>query len=98
MVDHWSIVYPPSVLGRYQEAVRAYDRAIETNPRYAEAWNNKGNALTRQRKYDEALWCYDKALEIDRNYKEVWLNKRFVYIRMGRRNDALKCERRAVEV
>ena len=32
-------------LGKYDEAVLAYDRAIEIDPQYAEAWNNKGDAL-----------------------------------------------------
>ncbi|MGD0951207.1 MAG: tetratricopeptide repeat protein, partial [Methanotrichaceae archaeon] len=40
--------------GKYDEAVQAYDKAIEINPRDASAWNSKGNALSSQGKYDES--------------------------------------------
>ena len=29
-------------LGKSQEAIACYDRALEINPKYAEAWYNKG--------------------------------------------------------
>ena len=32
-------------LGRYEEALKAYDKAIELKPDLVELWNNKGNAL-----------------------------------------------------
>jgi len=32
--------------GKYDEAVQAYDNATVINPKYAKAWNNKGNATT----------------------------------------------------
>lgn len=51
--------------GKYDEAIKAYDKAIEINPQYSEAWNNKGNAFYAQGKYDEAVRAYDKAIEID---------------------------------
>ncbi len=32
-------------LGKYEEAIQAYDKAIEIKPDYHLAWNNKGIAL-----------------------------------------------------
>jgi tetratricopeptide (TPR) repeat protein len=32
-------------LGKYSEAIAAYDKALEINPNYEEIWYNKGNAL-----------------------------------------------------
>jgi len=32
-------------LGRYEEALAAYDRALALRPDYADAWRNKGAAL-----------------------------------------------------
>ena len=50
--------------GRYDEALQAYDKAIELNPQYSEAWNNKGIALDKLGKIAEAQVCYDKAKEL----------------------------------
>lgn len=30
---------------KYEEALKYYKKTIETDPEYAHAWNNKGNAL-----------------------------------------------------
>ena len=52
-------------MGKYDEAIQAYDRAIEINPQYTDAWYNKGETLRRQDKYDEAIQAYDKAIKIN---------------------------------
>ena len=49
---------------KYDEAIEACDKAIEMDPHYAVAWNNKGIALYNQHKYDEAIQACDKAIEM----------------------------------
>ena len=46
----------------YTKAIEYYDKAIELNPQYAVAWDNKGMVLARLGKYNEAVKCYDKAM------------------------------------
>jgi tetratricopeptide (TPR) repeat protein len=41
------------------------------NPQLADAWNNKGVALSRQGKYDEAIQAYNEAIEIDPEYASL---------------------------
>jgi len=62
-------------LGDDENAVKAYDKAIEIDPNYAAASNNKGTALYRLKKYDDAIEAYDKAIEIDPNYAAAYDNK-----------------------
>jgi Flp pilus assembly protein TadD len=41
-------------LGKYDEAIQAYDNAIELDLKYADARNNKGIILDKLGKFDEA--------------------------------------------
>jgi tetratricopeptide (TPR) repeat protein len=52
-------------LNNSDEAIRAYDKAIEINPKYSDAWNNKGNSLSKLGKSDEAQKSWAKVKEID---------------------------------
>ena len=42
-------------LGRYEEAIRCYDRALELDQRFAYAWNNKGGSLHILGRDEEAI-------------------------------------------
>jgi tetratricopeptide (TPR) repeat protein len=53
-----------SKLGRPQEAIEVYDKALALDPSNKDALNNKGNALSALGRHQEAIEVYDKALEI----------------------------------
>ncbi len=44
-----------SELKRYEEAIEAYEKAIEINPQYTDAWYNKGFCLSELKRYEEAI-------------------------------------------
>ena len=60
---------------KYDEAILTYDKAIELDQSYVEAWNNKGFVLYNQGKYDEAVQAYDKAIQLDPKDAEPRYNK-----------------------
>ena len=39
--------------GKYDEAIKSLDKAIEINPRYAYAWYNRGLALFNVKPYED---------------------------------------------
>ena len=49
-------------LKRLEEALASYDKAIALKPDYAEAFNNRGNALRELEHLDEALASYVRRL------------------------------------
>jgi len=53
-----------SRLGKFHEAIEAYDQALKIDPEYFSAWNNKGVVLSRLGKYHEAIDAFDRALRI----------------------------------
>ena len=85
-------------MGRFEEAIQCFDRAIEIYPRYSFPWNNKGNSLRHLGRFDEALQCYDIAIEIDPQYKEAWNNKGNALYSLGRLTEALQCYDKTIEM
>src|SRR5207253_2236366 len=65
-------------LGKYEEAIKCYDKALEIDPNYVTAWNNKGYTLDKLGKYKEAIKWYDKALKTDPKYVTAWDDKGLV--------------------
>ena len=61
--------------GDNEDALIAYDKALEVDPNHVRAWNNKGIALSRLERFEEAIECYDKAIEIEPRYANAWYNK-----------------------
>jgi dienelactone hydrolase len=51
--------------GNVDEAISFFSKAIEINPKYSEAYLNRGNAYRRKGQYDQAISDYNKALEIN---------------------------------
>jgi len=84
-------------LGRYGEALKCYDKAIEINPNNTTAWNNKGFVLDELVRYEEALKCYDKAIEINPNNTAAWTNKGAALYKLGRKSEAQRCYDKAKE-
>jgi tetratricopeptide (TPR) repeat protein len=53
--------------GKYEEALLAYEQALQLDPGKAMIYNNKGVALADLGKYEEALVAYEQALQLDPN-------------------------------
>jgi len=78
-------------MGRSEEAVNCYDKAIEINPNDAAAWYGKGLALKQIGHPEEALNCYEKAMDISPNISRAWYNKGLVLYQLKRYKEAKKC-------
>ena len=85
-------------LGRYEEAIACCDKALEIDPKNADAWINKGVALDHLERYEKTIWCWDKALEIDPMNALAWYNKSYVLDHLGRYEEAIECCDKALEI
>lgn len=81
----------------FEEALGAYDKAIEINPEYVTAWKNKGNVLYNLGKYNESLQAYDRAIEIVPKYSLAWYNKGLALYKLGRFEEAVSAYDKAME-
>ncbi len=84
-------------LGRIEEALQCYTRALELNPGAAD-WANKALALEDLHRIDEALECYEKSILIDPNNAHTWSSKAFSLLFSGRPKEALEAADRAVQL
>jgi tetratricopeptide (TPR) repeat protein len=62
-------------LGRYQDALSAYDKATVVTVKNAEVWNNKGLAYAALGKYGDALQSFNKALGLKPDFEDALKNK-----------------------
>ena len=56
-------------------AIINFTKAIELDPKYANAYFNRGIAYSSLKKYPEALADYTKAIELDPKYVKAYYNR-----------------------
>lgn len=59
-------------LEKYEEAIPDFDKAIQLNPNFAEAWGLRGAVKAQLQRYEEAILDYDKAIELKPYFAEAW--------------------------
>ena len=85
-------------LGKNEEAIILYDRALEIDPNSLYPLSGKGVVLSKLDKYDEALFYLDRALEIDPNFVEAITYKGIILYNMGKNEEALSHIESAMEL
>lgn len=80
-----------ATLGRWDEALECYDRALAMEPDVAAFHSNRGNALRNLGRAAEALASLERAIGLDPLAAGPWLNKSLLYVHAQRNEDALSC-------
>ncbi len=78
-------------LGRYEEAIESYDRAISFKHDKHEAWYNRGNSLDNLGRYEDAIASYDRVIAINPNNGSTWHNKGGTYFKLGKYPESISC-------
>ncbi|MDJ0719776.1 MAG: tetratricopeptide repeat protein [Prochloraceae cyanobacterium] len=81
-----------------EKALALYNKAIELNPKYTDAYNERANIFYEQNKWDKALAGYNKAIESDSNYVYAYFNRGLVYKILGRKDLARESWQKAAEL
>ena len=85
-------------LGKPDEAIEAYTKALSIKPDYAEAYNNMGVALKDQGKLDEAIEAYTKAFSIKSDYTDAYYNMGVVLQEQGKLDEAIETYTKALSI
>ncbi len=70
--------------GEYGRAISDLSRAIELNPKYSQAYNNRGFAHLNKRAYGLAIRDFGEAIRLDPSFALAHKNREITY-RLQRR-------------
>ena len=85
-------------LGKLNEAMEAYTKAISIKPDYAEAYLNMGIVLKEQRKLNEAMEAYTKAISIKPDFAEAYNSMGNTLKEQGKLKEAIKAYNKALSI
>ncbi|MCE5298144.1 MAG: tetratricopeptide repeat protein [Methanoregulaceae archaeon] len=77
-------------MGRYEEAVAAFDQAIATDPDQSEAWKNRGLSLGRLGRADESEESFAQAISLNPTDSETFYYQALSRNSSGNRPAAMK--------
>lgn len=83
---------------QYEEAIAAFDQAIQLDPNDPIIHLSKGNALIKLKRYEEALAVYDQALRLDPNNAGACKNKGYTLFFLKRYEEALTTYEQAIRL
>ncbi len=49
----------------WKEAIYRWERAVQIDPEYAQAWNNLGIGYEQEGRFDDARAAYEKAIQLE---------------------------------
>ncbi len=85
-------------MGKYVEAIAAYDKATKLDPKNAEAWAGLGSANGRAMYPEKAVAAYEKAVAINDSDPQVLGGYAWELKTIGDQEGALKAYRKAISV
>ncbi len=56
---------------RYEEALAAFEQAIQLDPYFSIAYASKGNALRKLKRYNEAFIAFVESLQLDPHFADA---------------------------
>lgn len=86
------------MLGRPEEAMAYYHKAIEMDPHYSEYYNEIGNILQREGDFTGAAKMYAQAIEYSAPYPEVHFNDGMCALHLERRAEAIDAFGKSLEL
>ncbi|EAW33942.1 tetratricopeptide repeat protein [Lyngbya sp. PCC 8106] len=84
--------------GKLDEAVVAYQKAIEENPCFSWAYHNLAEALTQQGRLEEAIVAYRQAIQLNPQSAWTYHNLAAVLTQQGLSTEAIAVYQKATEI
>jgi len=93
-----NLAYALWEFGRTEQALRHAQNAVEKDPRFAQAWYNRGFFLLERGLAEEAVDCFDNAQRLGMRNPELLEEKVRALEEVGREEEAEEVRQRAEEI
>jgi tetratricopeptide (TPR) repeat protein len=87
-----------TAMERQEEALQAYDRALNGNSAHTRAWLARAMTLLEIKRYDEALLACDQALKLDSSKYEILYTKSLILKELERPDEAQMIYRKSLDM
>jgi len=77
--------------GNEEIALLSIGESLKLDPVNPEAWNYKGQILSRMSQWEKAIGCYDKAIELNPLFSDAWYNKGLALDELDQYKMAFEC-------
>lgn len=85
-------------MDRLDEALKAYDSAIESNPNNFKAWAGKGKIKIINEEYKEAVDCFNQSIRFEPRNDETWQLKANALFYLHKYGESFSCFDNAIEL
>ena len=84
--------------GQKEQAQRAFEKAVELDSEYWQAWFNLGGMHAVQGEMSRALEIFEQVSQVENDRVEVWINLAHARLFLGQQQEALKAYWQALRV
>jgi superkiller protein 3 len=83
---------------KFDDAIQAYDQALEINASHIAALVGKGEALWNVGRYNESLKSFDEVINLSPYYVRAWVGKGVAFHGLGNFNESRRSYDKALEI
>jgi tetratricopeptide (TPR) repeat protein len=84
--------------GKFEEALKYFEKEIQLNPNNAEAWSGKSSAQHSIGRTDEAMDSANKSIKLDSSIKDGWNDKAGILCSLEKYSEAITCYDEALKI
>ncbi len=83
-------------LKQYENAIESYEKVVEIQPDFSQAWNGLGKTFYEIKRYKEASEAYNSAIKLENNNKQAWKGRGFSLYKLSKYEDAISSFNKAI--
>jgi tetratricopeptide (TPR) repeat protein len=95
---YYNLALCSTAIKKYEDALNYYDRALELNNKFYDAYNNKGLLFKSLWRFPEAISCFERAIELNPTYYYALCNCAYLLKDLGNNDKAISYYKQALEL